>query len=95
MPKPTSSYSARTHTPSQLQYDCTLPALCQQQNGQHYNFVSKEQFCKDIAEGRFLEYAEVHGQLYGTSVSAVQNVRDSGRCCLLDIDVQVGHFKSS
>ncbi len=52
--------------------------------------MSKEQFCKDIAEGRFLEYAEVHGQLYGTSVAAVQLVLDSGRCCLLDIDVQVG-----
>eukprot|EP00798_Chlamydomonas_sp_ICE-L_P005326 gene5326-33711_t len=59
-----------------------------EQNGEHYHFVTKEDFCKDIAEGKFLEYAEVHGNLYGTSFSAVQAVQASGSCCVLDVDVQ-------
>ena len=28
----------------------------------HYHFTTKEQFCQEIAEGKFLEYAEVHGR---------------------------------
>lgn len=41
-----------------------------------------------MAEGKFLEYAEVHKNLYGTSVAAVRSVLESGRVCILDIDVQ-------
>jgi guanylate kinase len=58
------------------------------QHGQHYYFTTKEQFCQEIAEGKFLEYAEVHGRIYGTSKQAVRNVLESGRVCMLDIDVQ-------
>ena len=38
--------------------------------------------------GKFLEHAEVHGNLYGTTYQAVEIVGQSGRCCVLDIDVQ-------
>lgn len=38
--------------------------------------------------GEFIEHAEVHGNLYGTSNRAVQDVSDKCRVCLLDIDVQ-------
>lgn len=41
-----------------------------------------------MAEGKFLEYAEVHGNLYGTSIAAVKRVLEGGRVCILDIDVQ-------
>merc|ERR1719373_262418 len=41
-----------------------------------------------IAAGAFIEHAEVHGNIYGTSFDAVESVVDSGRICLLDIDVQ-------
>ncbi len=76
--------------------DCQLPeslhlnflVLAGPQHGEHYFYTTKEQFAKEIAEGRFLEYAEVHGNLYGTSVAAVRRVLDSGRVCILDIDVQ-------
>ena len=37
------------------------PLLCAQ-HGEHYFFTTKEQFCQEIAEGKFLEYAEVHGR---------------------------------
>lgn len=59
-----------------------------EKHGKEYYFISKELFCREIAEGKFLEYAEVHGRLYGTSQSAVQHVLNEGRVCILDVDVQ-------
>ncbi|KAF5841702.1 P-loop containing nucleoside triphosphate hydrolase protein [Dunaliella salina] len=59
-----------------------------EKHGEHYFFTSKEQFAKEIAEDKFIEFAEVHGNLYGTSVTAVRKVLESGRTCILDIDVQ-------
>ena len=41
-----------------------------------------------IAEGGFVEYAHVHGNIYGTSKAAVKKVQDQGKICVLDIDVQ-------
>ena len=58
------------------------------QNGVHYHFTTHDSFERDIAQGKFLEYAHVHKNIYGTSEQAVQDVADSGRCCVLDIDVQ-------
>ena len=57
-------------------------------NGTHYHFVTVDQIQTDIAEGKFLEYAEVHGNYYGTSLEAVQSVQSQGKLCILDIDVQ-------
>jgi len=36
----------------------------------------------------FIEYAEVHGRYYGTSVDGVESVKEKGKICILDIDVQ-------
>ena len=41
-----------------------------------------------IARGEFLEYARVHNKIYGTSIAGVRAVADTGKTCLLDIDVQ-------
>lgn len=57
-------------------------------DGVDYWFTTKEQMLNAIKEGKFLEYAEVHGNIYGTSYQAVQNVALSGKSCILDIDVQ-------
>ena len=57
-------------------------------NGVHYHFCSKENIERDIAQGLFLEHAEVHGNYYGTSWQSLKDVQSTGRCCLLDIDVQ-------
>ncbi len=54
----------------------------------HYNFVEKAAMEKDIAEGKFLEHARVHDNIYGTSFAAVDAVSNAGRVCVLDIDVQ-------
>jgi guanylate kinase len=58
-------------------------------SGVHYNFVSQDEMKAQIEKGYFLEHAEVHGNLYGTSWMAVhQVVEQTGKRCLLDIDVQ-------
>jgi guanylate kinase len=53
-----------------------------------YHFVSREEFQKRIRGGEFLEWAEVHGNLYGTSKIATERMRASGEDVLLDVDVQ-------
>jgi guanylate kinase len=40
------------------------------------------------AQGLFIEHAHVHANIYGTSTAAVKAVCDSGKICVLDIDVQ-------
>ena len=58
------------------------------QNGKEYHFTDHATFERGISEGKFLEYAHVHKNLYGTTYQAVEVVGRSGRCCVLDIDVQ-------
>mmetsp|Transcript_21559 Transcript_21559/g.24565 ORF Transcript_21559/g.24565 Transcript_21559/m.24565 type:complete len:402 (-) Transcript_21559:182-1387(-) len=59
-----------------------------EKDGVHYNFTTVEQIKKEIEDGKFIEYAEVHGNYYGTSVGAVETVQSKGQICILDIDVQ-------
>ncbi|GMN54763.1 hypothetical protein TIFTF001_023888 [Ficus carica] len=59
-----------------------------EQDGIHYHFTDKSVMEKEIKDGKFLEFASVHGNLYGTSVEAVEVVADDGKRCILDIDVQ-------
>ncbi|KAJ8449861.1 hypothetical protein Cgig2_001517 [Carnegiea gigantea] len=57
-------------------------------NGVHYHFTERSVMERDIKEGKFLEFASVHGNLYGTSIEAVEVVGDAAKRCILDIDVQ-------
>ncbi|HQR73922.1 MAG TPA: guanylate kinase [Sulfurovum sp.] len=59
-------------------------------DGRDYFFVSKESFEEDIKAGNFLEYAQVHGNYYGTSLKPVREALDAGKLVIFDIDVQ-GH----
>jgi guanylate kinase len=61
-----------------------------EENGVDYFFVSKENFEEDIKAGNFLEYAEVHGNYYGTSLKPVREALAEGKLVIFDIDVQ-GH----
>jgi guanylate kinase len=61
-----------------------------EEDGKDYFFVSKESFEEDIKAGNFLEYAEVHGNYYGTSLKPVREALDEGKLVIFDIDVQ-GH----
>jgi guanylate kinase len=59
-----------------------------EENGKDYFFVSHEKFKELIKTGEFLEYAEVHGNFYGTSINQVEKEFSSGRDIILEIDVQ-------
>jgi guanylate kinase len=49
--------------------------------------LTKEEFEKKIKEGKFLEYAFVHGNYYGTLKETVEKIQNKGVCCIFDIDV--------
>jgi guanylate kinase len=68
----------------------TRPMREGEKNGVDYFFVSKEEFLKDVEEGYFLEWAEVHGNFYGTSKRQIDEALKQGKIVFLDIDVQ-GH----
>ena len=61
-----------------------------EEDGRDYFFVTKESFEEDIKAGNFLEYAEVHGNYYGTSLKPVNAALEEGKLVIFDIDVQ-GH----
>lgn len=62
-----------------------------EQNEVHYHFVEKAAFEFAVRENHFIEHADVHTNLYGTSYKAVEHVRSKGKICILDIDVQGVH----
>ncbi len=57
-------------------------------DGVDYRFLSEEEFRARVARGEFLEYAVVHGNLYGTPRQGVEEILARGDVCLLSIDVQ-------
>lgn len=59
-----------------------------EQDGKDYFFVGKERFRELIESNEFLEYADVHGQFYGTSAAQVKNETSRGHDIVLEIDVQ-------
>lgn len=59
-------------------------------NGVDYFFVTKEEFERDITNDDFLEYAKVHDNYYGTSLTPINKALEEGKLVIFDIDVQ-GH----
>ena len=59
-----------------------------EREGQPYHFVSKEKFRELIERGFFIEWALVHGNLYGTPRDQVDVAAQNGRVVCIDIDVQ-------
>jgi len=57
-------------------------------DGVDYNFVSRERFEAMVAVGEFLEWADVFGNLYGTSAADTERILESGTDLVLVIDVQ-------
>jgi guanylate kinase len=66
----------------------TRPPRAGEVEGVHYRFVSRETFEALKREGRLLEWARVHGHLYGTARSEFDAARRDGVDVLLDLDVQ-------
>ncbi len=59
-------------------------------DGVDYYFLTVEEFKKNIEENQFVEYANVHGNYYGTLKSEVENRISRGEKVILEIDVQGG-----
>jgi guanylate kinase len=57
-------------------------------DGVNYHFTDEKSFKKEIKEGAFLEWANVHGNFYGTSLKQIGKLLDEGKLVILDIDVQ-------
>jgi guanylate kinase len=71
------SVSATTRKPREGEVD-----------GIQYFFLAEDAFRKMVAAGDFLEWAEVHGKLYGTPRSGVMDMLAAGKDVILEIDVQ-------
>jgi guanylate kinase len=59
-----------------------------ERDGVDYHFISTDEFKKAIKADGFAEWAEVHGNFYGTHKKTIQKAFDAGKSLLLDIDVQ-------
>ncbi|MBN2417468.1 guanylate kinase [bacterium] len=66
----------------------TRPPRNGEVHGNHYFFVTRDEFREHIENGAFLEWAEVHGEYYGTLRSQVEGQIAAGKRVILDIDVQ-------
>ncbi|XP_075992044.1 MAGUK p55 subfamily member vari isoform X2 [Anticarsia gemmatalis] len=60
------------------------PPRPMEENGQSYWFVSREEMERDAHAGRFLEYGEHNGHLYGTHLDSIRAVMKEGKMCILD-----------
>ena len=70
------SISATTRTPRRGE-----------EHGEHYFFMSEEEFKKNIDEGGFAEWQMVHGNYYGTPRSFIDKNIAAGRNVIMDVDV--------
>ena len=59
-----------------------------EKNGREYFFVDGKKFKQDIKSNKFVEWAKVHNNYYGTSKALLQDTLSKGKDILLDIDVQ-------
>lgn len=66
----------------------TRPPRAGERDGVDYHFLSREQFDAAVAAGEFAEWAEVHGNRYGTLNREIEKVMAAGKHVMLDIDVQ-------
>jgi len=66
----------------------TRPARAGEIDGVDYHFVDAERFRAMVAAGEFAEWAEVHGNYYGTALSTLHAASRAGEDVLLDIDCQ-------
>jgi guanylate kinase len=68
----------------------TRPPRSSEVDGRDYHFVDRARFLELVSQGAFLEWAEVHGNLYGTSTAEIDRARAAPGCTgmIFDIDYQ-------
>jgi guanylate kinase len=59
-------------------------------DGRDYIYLNRDEFRRRVEAGEFVEWAEVHGEMYGTLRSETERRLNAGKNVLLDIDVQGG-----
>lgn len=69
---------------------CSRAPRSGEKNGIDYCFVSREEFKEMILKEKFLEYAEVHGNYYGTAAEKIEELIKSGKNVIFEVDVQGG-----
>jgi guanylate kinase len=58
-------------------------------DGRDYFFIDRAEFERRVADGKFIEWAEVHGNLYGTSIAELARARSEGKMgVVFDVDYQ-------
>ena len=80
-------FSQRSNIYFSVSYTTRQPRVGEQ-DGVNYNFVSREEFERMIADDELLEYAEYVDNYYGTSMKLIREKLDAGIDVLLDIEVQ-------
>ena len=80
-------FSQRSNIYFSVSYTTRQPRVGEQ-DGVNYNFVSREEFQRMIADDELLEYAEYVDNYYGTSIKLIREKLDAGIDVLLDIEVQ-------
>ena len=80
-------FAQRSNSYFSVSYTTRQPRVGEQ-DGVNYNFVSREEFERMIADDELLEYAEYVDNYYGTSMKLIQEKLDAGIDVLLDIEVQ-------
>ena len=68
----------------------TRPPRKNEIEGVDYYFVSREEFQKMIERGEFVEWAEVHGHMYGTSAKLIDEAIKAKKEVVLEVDVKGG-----
>lgn len=66
----------------------TRPKRPYENHGSHYHFTTIPDFKARVAKGEFAEWAEVHGNLYGTPKSEIEKHLNEGKHVLFPIDIQ-------
>ena len=68
----------------------TRPPRKGEKDGREYHFIDETRFRELVDEGAFLEWADVHGNMYGTLKKPVEEALAAGKVYLVEIDVQGG-----
>jgi len=55
-------------------------------DGVHYHSISRDTMLSAVKNGKFVEHAEIHGNIYGTSFEALGKVHQDGKICAMDLD---------
>ena len=66
----------------------TRPQRTGEEEGREYFFVTRDEFQRRIDAGDFLEHADVHGNLYGTSIAESEKAEATSTDLIVEIDVQ-------